>query len=60
MLNVNNLIPNSTLTKREKWLLTILFPIPGWTILIAAFALYKMILHKRKLANPSIDQLTHS
>ena len=46
MLNLKSLVSGINLSKREKWLLTILFPIPGWTIFVAIFALYKVIKHK--------------
>ena len=46
MLKLKSLLPGINLSKREKWLLTILFPIPGWTIFVAFFALYKVIKHK--------------
>jgi hypothetical protein len=46
MLNLKSLLPGINLSKREKWLLTVLFPIPGWTIFVAFFVLYKVIKHK--------------
>lgn len=46
MLKLKSLLPESQLSKREKWLLAILFPIPGWTLFVAIFALYKLIQQK--------------
>jgi hypothetical protein len=48
MLNLKSLLPETQLSKREKWLLAILFPIPGWTIFVAFFALYKLIQQKMR------------
>jgi|GEM_PF-1819703 hypothetical protein len=48
MVNFKSILPKTNLSKREIRLLTILFPIPGWTIFVAVFALYKVIQQKRK------------
>lgn len=48
MLKLKSLLPQTNLSKREIWLLTILFPIPGWTLFVALFALYKVIKQKMR------------